>query len=108
MASTDLVARRKLLFTTPDNITQRPCTIGISVPREVTTSSGDEELHDPLAACHIVFEGFDAEPIEVHGSDSLQALAMACDIDPFLRDLERRKGFEFFWDDGTAYFEPSV
>lgn len=108
MAATDLVARRKLLFTTPDNATQRPCTIGITAPREVTTSRGDEELHDPLAACDIIFEGFDAPSIEVHGADSLQALASACDIDPYLRDLERRKGYEFFWDDGTAYFEPSL
>jgi hypothetical protein len=108
MAQDDLVARRHLLFTTPDDATQRPCAIGITAPREVHTSSNDETLHDPLAACAIVFEGFDAPSIEVHGADSLQALAMACDIDPYLRDLERRKGYEFFWDDGTVYFEPSL
>jgi hypothetical protein len=28
--------------------------------------------------------------------------------DPYLRDLERRSGFEFFSDDGSAYVEPSV
>ena len=44
--------------------------------------------------------------IEVRGSDSLQALALACDIDHYLRGLERQHGFEFFWDDGSAYFQP--
>ena len=106
MAPTDLVARRNLLFTTRDNATPRPCSIGITAPREVHTNGNDEALHDEMAVCEIHFEGLDAPPIEVHGSDSLQALALACDIDPYLRDLERRKGFEFFWDDGTAYFQP--
>jgi hypothetical protein len=108
MASTDLVARRKLLFSTADNGTPRPCTVGITPPREVVTGTDDEALHDAMAVCEIVFDGFEIAPIQVHGADSLQALAMACDIDPFLRDLERRSGFEFFWDDGSAYFEPSV
>jgi hypothetical protein len=103
-----LVAQRMLLYTSPDNATPRPCTVGITAPRDVATASDDTALQDAMAVCEIVFEGLAAPPIPVHGADSLQALAMACDIDPYLRGLERQQGFEFFWDDGSPYFEPSV
>jgi hypothetical protein len=53
-------------------------------------------------------EGVPVPPIQVHGDDSLQAIAMAAELDGFLRGLERQHGYEFFWDDGSAYFEPSV
>ena len=108
MAQTDFVAQRKLLFTSRDHATPRPCTVGITAAREVATGTNDEALLDAMAACEIVFEGVPAAPIEVRGADSMQAIAMACDIDPVLRGLERQFGYEFFWDDGSAYFEPSL
>jgi hypothetical protein len=103
-----LIAQRKLLYTSRDNNTPFPFTVGITAPREVATGTNDEALHDAMAACEIVFEGLDAPPIEVRGADSLQAVAMACDIDPYLRGLERQHGYEIFWDDGSPYFDPSV
>ena len=108
MAQTDLIARRNLLYTSRDHATPQPCTVGITAPREVATGTDDQALHDSMAACEIVFEGLSAPPIEVRGSDSLQALSLACDVDPYLRGLERQFGYEFFWDDGSAYFEPSA
>jgi hypothetical protein len=107
MAQPDLIARRKLQFTSRDNASLRACSVGITPPREVVHGQDtDDALHDPLAVCEIVFEGLEAPPIAVHGADSLQALAAACEIDPYLRTLERQHGFEFFWDDGSPYFAP--
>ena len=107
MAQPDLIARRKLQYTSRDNATPRPCVVGITAPRDVAHGpSSQEELHDPMSVCEVVFEGLDVPPIEVHGADSLQALLSACDIEPTLRGLERQHGFEFFWDDGTVYFAP--
>ena len=108
MAATQLIARRRLLYTSQDNAKPFPFAVGVTAPREVSTGTNDEALHDAMAACDIVFEGLDVAPIEVRGADSLQALQHACDIDPVLRGLQRSHGFEFFWDDGSVYFEPSI
>src|SRR5688572_438606 len=110
MNSPSLVARRQLLYTSRDHSTPQPCAVGITTPRDVTRSGADDaELLDPLSTCEIVFEGLPVPPIPVHGADSLQALAMACDeVDGSLRGLERKQGYEFFWDDGSAYFAASV
>ena len=109
MTQSPLIARRKLLFTSRDNATPRACAVGITAPRDVAHSPDEAiERGDPLAVCEIVFEGLAVPPIAVHGADSLQAVSMASDIDAYLRGLEREHGFEFFWDDGSAYFKPSI
>jgi hypothetical protein len=91
------IARRHLRFTAPDSATQRECTIGITAPHEEShEDAAQAQRHDPMAVCEIVFEGLPVPPIVVHGADSLQALAIAADIDPILRGLEREHGFEFF------------
>jgi hypothetical protein len=104
--STLLVASRKLRYTTRDSANQRPCTVGITAPREVARDQeGESALHDPLSACQVVFDGLPVAPVEVHGADSLQAIATAAEIDVVLRGLERQYGYDFFWDDGSPYFE---
>ena len=107
MAQTDLIARRKLQFTSRESATPRACTVGITAPRDVDRLlDSQDDLHDPMSVCEIVFEGLEVAPLSVHGADSVQALASACDLDPYLRTLERQHGFEFFWDDGSVYFAP--
>jgi hypothetical protein len=101
-----VIARRQLLFTSRDNATQRPCAIGITLPHEESAEeAAQSDRHDPMAVCEIVFEGLDVPPIAVHGADSLQAIATAAEIDVVLRGLERQYGYDFFWDDGSPYFE---
>ena len=105
MTSAALIARRHLQFTSPESSAPRPCFVGITAPREESAEEAAQaQRHDPMATCSIVFEGLDVPPFTVHGADTLQAIAMAADIDPYLRDLERQHGLEFFWDDGSAYF----
>ena len=109
MNDTVLIARRTLMFTSRDNATPRPCTVGITAPRTVSHDQANESaLHDAMAACDIVFEGIAVPAIEVRGGDSLQAIAHAAEVDSYLRGIERDLGFEFFWDDGTPYFEQSI
>jgi hypothetical protein len=103
-----LIAQRKLLYSSRDNAKPFPFTVGITAPRDVATGTNEEALPDAMSACDIVFDGLDAPPIEVRGADSLQAVAMAAEIDGVLRGLARQHGYQFFWDDGSAYFEPSV
>jgi hypothetical protein len=106
MTQAPVIARRRLLFTTRDNATQRECTVGITAPREESAEEAAQaQRPDPMAVCEIVFEGLSVPPIAVHGSDTLQAIAMAADLDGYLRGLEREQGIEFFWDDGSAYFD---
>jgi len=105
MADHDLIAQRQLLYTTPVDATPRPFTVGITAPHEVGQDADATALHDPMAACEIVFEGLPVDPIVVRAADSLQAVQHAADIDPVLRELARERGFTFFWDDGSAYFE---
>jgi hypothetical protein len=100
-----LIASRKLQFTSRDNATRRDCTVGITAPREEAPREAIDGVRpDPLAVCEVVFDGLSLPAIQVHGADSLQAIALAADIDTTLRGLEREHGLEFFWDDGSAYF----
>ena len=109
MDPNSVIARRQLLYTTRGDATQRACTIGITRPHEESAEEAAQaQRHDPMAVCEIVFEGLDVPPIVVHGADSLQAVAMATEIDGVLRGLARQHGYTFFWDDGSVYFEPSV
>ena len=108
MNDNSLIARRTLQFTSRDDATLRHFTVGITAPHEVAHAADAAALHDPMSACQIVFEGLPVEPIVVRAADSLQAVQHAADIDPVLRELARERGFVFFWDDGSAYFEPSI
>jgi hypothetical protein len=100
------IAVRRLLYTSRDSATPRGCTVGITAPRDDAPgeATGGDDAPDPLASCEVVFDGLPHPPIRIHGADTLQALALAADIDPLLRELEREQGFEFFWDDGSPYF----
>lgn len=107
MDETSVIARRQLLFTSRDDATPRACSVGITRPHdESAEDAARAQRQDPMAVCEIVFEGLPVPPIPVHGADSLQAIAMAAEIDGYLRALERERGYEFFWDDGSAYFAP--
>ncbi len=51
----------------------------------------------------IVFEGIDVDDMEVYGADSVQALALATNIDGILRGMAKK--FDFFWPTGEPYFD---
>ena len=109
MDPTSVIARRQLRYTSREDATPRACVVGITRPHEESAEEAAQaQRHDPMAVCEIVFEGLPVPPIVVHGADSLQAIAMAAEVDGYLRALERQHGYEFFWDDGSVYFEPSV
>jgi hypothetical protein len=58
------------------------------------------------AVCAIAFEGLSVADVEVHGVDTLHALAEAVNVDIYLRGMAKK--FDFFWPTGEPYFdEPS-
>jgi hypothetical protein len=53
--------------------------------------------------CKIVFDGLPEDDMEVYGTDSMQALSLATDIEDVLGRLSKR--YDFFWATGEPYFE---
>jgi hypothetical protein len=53
--------------------------------------------------CKIVFDGLPEDELEIYGTDSMQALSLATDIEEVLSRLSKR--YDFFWATGEPYFE---
>lgn len=99
----DQIAQRDLLFSKKGSSTKMELRVRIGLPRVVDRTSTGVLLDPGSAVCTIVFEGLGIKDIEVHGVDSLQALAQAVEIDKYLRGMT--KNFDFFWPSGEAYFD---
>jgi hypothetical protein len=57
----------------------------------------------PGLGCVIHFDGLPEKEMTVYGADGIQALALAVDIDPYLRGFGQK--YNFFWKSGEPYFD---
>lgn len=96
-------ASRTLHYSVIGETTRHPVTIRIVGPYLLTPGSVAFEFDEGTAGCDIEFDGLPQKTISVYGADTLQALQMAVDIDPYLRGLSRT--YEFFYDNGDAYLD---
>lgn len=103
MKPPDVIAQRELLFCRKGSSSKSALRVVIGVPRVVDRTSTGVLLDAGSAVCTIAFQGLGIKDIEVHGADTLHALAQAVDIDKYLRGM--RKNFDFFWPDGEPYFD---
>ena len=81
----------------------RQMTVCVTAPYELTEGSVSFQFDQGTAGCEIRFDGLPEDDIVVFGADRIQALAMATDIDPYLRGMSRK--YEFFWETGEPYFD---
>jgi len=101
--SKQIIATRTLLYSRVGESEKRKLTVGIVVPYHLTPGSVSFAFDEDTAGCAIVFDGIPEDEIVVFGADKIQALAMAVDIDPYLRGLARK--YDFFYETGELYFD---
>ena len=58
---------------------------------------------DGIARCPVEWKGLFEEFADMCGTDSLQALQLAANVDSMLEKL--RNKYDFYWPSGEAYFE---
>jgi hypothetical protein len=105
MASTSrqIIATREMLYSRIGETEKKKLVICITAPYFLAQASVPFTIHDGAAGCAIVFDGIPEDEITIHGADRIQALALAADIDPYLRGLRRK--YEFYWETGEPYFD---
>ena len=99
----NIAARRELLFSSKGESTRLRFAVRITVPEEVQQSEVNFECSPGTSRCTINFDGLPEPDIDVFGADSIQALNLASDIDPYLRGLSKK--YDFFFDSGEEYFD---
>ena len=56
-----------------------------------------------MSICHVDIEGFDEQSFDVYGTDSMQAVNLASNIESVIKRLSDE--YDFFWATGEPYFE---
>lgn len=99
------IAERELLYSLKGKSTRQKLIIRIGAPYLLDKSSAVNFKFDPgTAGCTIEFDGLPENLVEeVFGADSLQALALAADVDPYLKGLGKK--YDFYWPTGESYFD---
>lgn len=97
------IAERKLLFSLKDSNVLNEVSIRIGMPYNVEQNMVDFPIGDGVAGCHVEIDGLDEQYPEVYGADTMQAVNIASDIEPFLKRLSKK--YNFYWSSGTPYFE---
>lgn len=103
MTQVTFIAQRELLFARKGEQRKSNLTVRVSAPYLVQRTRGGTTLDPGAAACEIAFDGLGIENIELHGIDTIHALAQAIDIDKYLRGFEGR--LDFYWPTGEPYFD---
>lgn len=97
------IASRRLLYLPIGESEKRNLTVRIVGPYLLVQGSVGFAFDEGAAGCDIEFDGLSMEVISVYGADAIQALALATDIDPYLRGLSRK--YHFFFETGEPYFD---
>lgn len=97
------IASRRLLYSRIGKSERRNLTIRIVGPYLLVQGTVDFDFDEGAAGCDIEFDGLSEKEISVYGADAIQALALAVDIDPYLRGLSRK--YNFFFETGAPYFD---
>jgi len=103
MSTKRTIAERHLLFSPKGEMDRRKFIVRIFEPRLVTEATANFSFDDGASICSVEFDGLNETCIDIHGIDSIHALAQAVDIDPLLRAMESK--YCFYWSTGEPYFE---
>jgi len=95
------IAERKLLYSVKGSNIRKEFAIRISAPYEVDNLAGSPVV-EGCSGCHVDIHGLDERYSEVYGGDSLQAIQLAANVDPFLKRLQKK--YDIYWLSGEPYF----
>lgn len=88
------IAERKLMFAPKGTQARKELVIRIGVPYWV---------EDGVAACPVKWDGLIDELMDTRGTDLLQAMYLAVDIEPLLEKLRHK--YDFYWPSGEPYHD---
>jgi len=97
------IAERHLFFTEKQSTHKRNLVIRVSTPQAVDQSTVKFPVDEAMAVCYVQLDGLDENSFEVFGTDSLQAVNLASNVEPILKRLSSK--YDFFWITGEPYFE---
>jgi hypothetical protein len=97
------IAERKLLYSEKGSNDRREMVIRIGVPYLLEVGMVSFPIKQGFAGCHIDIDGINETYPDVYGADTLQALQLATNIEPFLKRLQKQ--YDLFFVTGEPYFE---
>lgn len=97
------IAERELLYSLKGEEIRKKVVVRISAPYLVEEKSVNFKFDPGTAGCVVELVGLDEDDLEVIGMDSIQALAMAVDVDRYLQGF--RQKYDFYWSSGEPYFD---
>lgn len=100
----EFIAERRILYALKGSDISKEFIIRLGYPylvQEGTVSFPVGE--EGCWGCHVEIEGLDENYSEVYGADSLQAVNLASNVEPFLRRLQKK--YDLFFLSGEPYFD---
>ena len=98
------VATRELLYSQKGSSDRRKFVVRVSAPYPIEEGTVNFEFHPGASVCEIELDGLPEDFAEkVYGVDSIHALSLATDIDPYLKRVEKK--YDLYWSSGEPYFE---
>jgi hypothetical protein len=97
------IASRKLLFSEKGSHITKEMVVRIGEPFIVDQATVSFPVDGVISGCRVELEGLDEPEFDLYGMDSLQAVSLAANIEPFLERLSGK--YDFFWITGEPYFE---
>lgn len=97
----ECIAQRKLMFSLKGSGERNPFVVQIMAPRELKEGDVEFQFTKGTAVCIVQFEGLpSAKPEKIYGADSLQALQLATNVEPFLKRLSKK--YDLFFQQDKA------
>ena len=100
---TQFIAERRLLYSQKGSDVRQEFVIRIGAPYPVEEHMVAFPVAKDVAGCHVEIEGLNETYSEVYGADSIQAVNLASNLEPFLRRLQKK--YDLYWSSGDPYFE---
>lgn len=100
------IAERRLLYSLKGSNERKELVIRLGIPYQVEEGMMDYPTGEGFAGCHVEIDGLDEEHPEIYGADTLQAINIASNVEPFLKRLQKK--YDLYWLSGEPYFEESV
>lgn len=97
------IAERHLLFAGKNDGVRKKLTVGICAPKVIAQEQVQFPVDGIMSICHVDLEGLDEHSFDVYGTDSMQAVNLASNIEAVIKRLSDEH--DFFGATGEPYFE---
>lgn len=97
------IAERILLLAEKNTSRTRKIRVKVSEPQIVEQSAVTFPVDGIMSVCHVDVEGLSEHSFDVYGTDSLQAISLAANIEPLIERLSSE--YDFYWSSGEPYFD---